>query len=75
MHFSCMDVFPMILQITHFIVLAKPTKAEIVHELLPIALLNILYKVYGKLLNTRARKTLDIHQLSSQADLKNLNSM
>ena len=55
---------------THFMMLAKHTKAKTVDEFRPIALLNICYKVYARLLNTRARKTLDIHQPPSQAGFR-----
>ena len=55
---------------THFMMLAKYTKAKTVDGFRPIALLNICYKVYARLLNTRARKTLDIHQPPSQAGFR-----
>ena len=55
---------------THCTMLAKHTKAKSVDEFRPIALLSICYKVYAKLLNTRARRTLDVHQTPSQAGFR-----
>ena len=52
---------------THFIMIAKHLKAKAVDEFRPIALLNIGYNVYARLLNTRVRKSLDAHQPPSQA--------
>ena len=54
---------------------AKHTKANTVDEFRRIALLNIKYKVCAMLLNTRARKTLSIHQSPSQAGFKKCHSI
>ena len=50
--------------------IAKHLKAKTVDGLRPIALLNICYKVYARLLNTRVRKSLDAHQPPSQAGFR-----
>ena len=44
---------------TQFIMIAKHVKAKTVDEFRPIALLDICYKVYARLLNSRMSEYLD----------------
>ena len=55
---------------THFIMLANHIHAKTVDEFRPIALLKMCYKVYARLINSRARKYLDKSQPPSQARFK-----
>ena len=50
--------------------IAKHIKAKTVDEFRQMALLNICYKVYARLLNSRVRKYLDKKQPPSQAEFR-----